>query len=208
MGRRQILKSLNTLREWFPWPAEPPEAPMDKIYAFSENQETWKAIEHFLPTDANLILELGSFYGASAAQMANLAVNSTIVCCDTWLGSPEFLLSDTYRPLIDRTKLYDQFLKNMWKYKERLIPLRDTSMNGILLLASLGIQPDFIYEDAAHDAYSVLADLESCHKCFSKARIVGDDYNFEGVAQAVQQFLKTHPDLSFRCGNRWYALNV
>ncbi len=199
-----VEPGIDSLKSMFPWPREKPEAVMDVIGTFPEQGTVWKAIEYFLPTDAKLIVELGTFYGASLRFMALHATQATLVAVDTWLGSPEFFLRKIAPP-IDNTRLYEQFCKNMWDMRERIIPVRNTTLNGLSLLLNLEIKPDFVYVDAAHDALSVLADLVAISSLGTGIRIVGDDYDAHGVQDAVQRYKAHCPGIKLEAGNRWFS---
>src|SRR5258707_15432761 len=56
-------------------------------------------------TQAEEIIEVGTWKGASAISMARHATSAvpgaTILCIDTWLGSSEIWADDTLRPLLN-----------------------------------------------------------------------------------------------------------
>src|SRR4029450_1612329 len=67
---------------------------------------------------------------------------------------------------------YQTFATNLWEYRDRLIPVRASSPDGLYMLARFGIQPDVIYLDADKSG----RELEICHRLFPKAILTGDDW--------------------------------
>ena len=61
---------------------------------------------------------------------------------------------------------------------------------------------DYVYIDGEHSYAAVWRDLNNY---FSKVKVggylIGDDYGWEGIAAAVQDFLAAHPDELFWLGN-------
>ena len=132
--------------------------------------------------EPSAIAEIGSFKGMSAYFMAKTTSGIPIYCIDHWKGSPEH-----ERMGIDTSKLYETFIVNCWEYRDRIKPIRRTSIGGLLFLKSKGIKPDIIYVDGAHDFASVYIDIHACLKLFPDATICGDDWTLKSVMEAVQQ---------------------
>jgi hypothetical protein len=84
------------------------------------------------------------------------------------------------------------FLANMWDYRTRLFPLRMTSLEGLAAIERLGAQPDLIYVDADHSADAVTHDLAACTRLFPGALLVGDDWQWPSVQEAVRCHASTH----------------
>lgn len=107
-------------------------------------------------SDPRVIIEVGSFKGASAAHMAQLAPDAKLYCVDHW--------ADWTNPDGSVTKgdlLFDQFLANMHLLGEtvarRIIPVRAKSLKGHVQVRHDGyLRPwrahgaDLIYIDADH----------------------------------------------------------
>ena len=83
--------------------------------------------------------------------------------------------------------LYETFLANMWPWRHRLFPLRMDTSTGLQAVAEMRAPVDLIYIDADHTHDGALADLRCAARCFPKALIAGDDWQWAGVRGAVTQ---------------------
>lgn len=178
---------LASLRRLFVWPPEKPAlSPVVEGY-FSPGHE--KALGQFVSGETKLVLELGSWLGKSTLWFLDRCPRATVVAVDTWLGSPEH-----YAPkpsLLGRLPtVYETFLVNCWPYRDRLIPMRTTSLVGLRLVKQAGLAPDLIYVDADHQYWAVKGDVQSAHELFPQARLIGDDYNWPGVKRAVDELAR------------------
>ena len=108
------------------------------------------------------------------------------------------MLDETARVL---PTLYDSFIANCWEQKDRILPLRMKTTDGLLWAKICALTPDLIYIDAGHDFIDVLSDLTQAHAMFPQARIVGDDFDWRDptrpthlntVKLAVQYFAAIH----------------
>jgi predicted O-methyltransferase YrrM len=157
-----------------------------------------KLIEAIRPT---LIVEVGTWLGASAVRMAGLLaehkIDGTIVCIDTWLGSPEHWLDAEARAALDLQggypTLYHQFMANVAAAgcSDVIVPIPQTGDGGARILARLGLVPDLVYIDGAHDAISVYSDISALWPLLRPGGVMfGDDYlgDWMGVVTAVNRF--------------------
>lgn len=147
-----------------------------------------------------LIVEVGSWLGASALHMASLAPEAEIICVDTWLGADEFWLtfdgkSDETRDLLLKNGypgVYYQFLSNIYHSdaKDRITPMPMPSRMASRLLSKLGVVPDLIYIDGSHQYEDVLDDLRHYWPLLRRGgTMFGDDYfTFMEVRHAVETF--------------------
>jgi len=153
-------------------------------------------------TKPRLIIEVGTWKGASALEMAaricELGLPTEIVCVDTWLGALEFWTNqnDPTRYLSLQLKhgyptVYYQFLANVCHqgFQERIIPFPQTSFIASLWFMHHGITADMIYIDASHEEKDVYEDLNQYWNILSENGVIfGDDYTWEGVRRAVNRF--------------------
>lgn len=181
---------------------------LDKRYYFPEDKpivknnpglRTWDEStvkNHVLPIlndETKLIVEVGSWVGWSADQFCKKAPNSKIICIDTWTGFAGYS-SRIKGDFEDR--VYDKFLANMWQWKNRIIPMRCHSGDGIRELGSLKLKPDLVYVDGDHDI-EVFDDIDASCYFFPDSIICGDDYNWQedkvklAVEQACKKYNKT-----------------
>lgn len=141
-----------------------------------------------LSAELQVAIELGSFLGVSSRAILNAAPHATLICVDHWRGSPEHLLTDApphWRRRIET--LYEGFLRNLWPWRERVIPLRADTLEGLAEIAAAGVVPELVYVDSEHTCDRVSRELAFCTEHWPAATIVGDDYNQAEVARAVQR---------------------
>jgi hypothetical protein len=89
--------------------------------------------------------------------------------------------------------LYEVFCRNNWKYKNRIIPLRQDTLVGLATVASCGVVPGLIYVDANHEYENVLAQLKLIHELFPSSIVTGDDWQaWPEVKRAVRDFSREY----------------
>jgi hypothetical protein len=183
--------SIETLRERYPWPASRPTVkivhPEIEGWFAGANRKMLGALidqRGELAAGPIIILELGSFRGLSSKFLAERSMGGdTLICVDHWLGSEEHHRRDDWRELL--STLYEVFLSNLWGFRDRVVPMRTTTLDGMKELQVLGIMPDIIYVDAAHDTESVYRDITTAQKFFPDAEICGDDWMHHSVRTGV-----------------------
>lgn len=171
------VTGLDALREMYPWPAIKPEASKGSI-GESGWGKGWPLPENIigsnLSEETRLVIELGTWLGNSARFILSHAPNATVICIDHWKGSPEHHgRKDTAESILT---LYEDFLSICWEHQARMIPVRETTLDGMRIISELGLVPDVVFIDAAHDYKSVKADLEMADRLFPESVIIGDDY--------------------------------
>ena len=151
-----------------------------------------------------LIVEVGTWKGASALEMARITreldLTTQIVCIDTWLGALEFWTDqeDPKRYLSLQLRhgyptAYYQFLANVCHqgFQDRIIPFPQTASIAALWFRYYGVTADVIYLDASHEEEDVYQDLCNYWELVSERGILfGDDYAWDGVRLAVDRFAK------------------
>ena len=164
-----------------------------------------------------LIIEVGSWKGASAVQMAKLlqekSIHGTLLCIDTWLGAIEHLAGE-YATSLQRKHgfptLYYQFLANVMhqNVQDRIIPLPNPSHIAARYLQKQNIQADLIYIDASHEAEDVYADVCQYWEVLKPNGVMfGDDYgdvSHIGVSIALHQFAKERNLHLKTIRNKWW----
>ena len=166
-----------------PWPATKPDVPPfpQPGWLFPGTREM---LARCVPSAVRLIVELGSWTGRSTRHLATLAPQATIIAIDHWQGSPEHQADPELARVLPR--LYETFLSECWTYRERIVPLKTDSRDGLHRVAEAGLRPDLVYIDADHAFEAVLADVQSSVELFPSAIIVGDDWDWDGVRAAVE----------------------
>ncbi len=136
-------------------------------------------------TRPKIIIEVGSWKGASAIHMGRLAkslcLDTKIICVDTWLGSYEHWANNMLPIKNGHPQIYEQFLANVVKLEMQdvIIPFPSTSTIAARLLRyHYKIQADLIYIDASHDYNDVSDDIKNYKPLLSeKGLMFGDDFS-------------------------------
>jgi hypothetical protein len=168
----------------------------DDVQGWGSDAPIFRAlIEQVQP---RLIIEVGSWKGASALHMAAqcdaLDLDTRILCVDTFLGAYEFIAAgDDARNLMKVygwPNVYYQFLANVIRANQlsRIIPFPQTSLIAARYLWHHQIRADLIYIDGSHDERDVYADICAYWPLLRRGGVLfGDDYeSFEGVRRAVE----------------------
>ena len=153
-------------------------------------------------TRPELIVEVGSWKGASAVTMARAmearGLAGGVLCVDTWLGALEFWTDreDASRHgSLNRRHgypcVYYTFLANVARrgLQGRIVPFPQTSLIAARWLAANAARPKLVYVDASHDEPDVAADLRAYWPLVAPGgALFGDDYDWDGVKAAVDGF--------------------
>jgi len=196
--------SLRRLAETYAWPDSQPEdaAPGQEQGWLGAGTEL--VLARVVKPTTQLVVELGSWLGLSTRYLADLAPQATVVSVDHWKGSSEHQNQERYRHLLPR--LYETFLARSWDYRDRVVPLRMSTLDGLRKVAEFGLQPNVIFFDAEHTFEAVTAELTLARQLFPKADLCGDDYDWRGVREGVNTFARRHGLTVDRFGTRGWRL--
>lgn len=164
-----------------------------------------------------LIIEVGTWKGASAIAMAEAAVKeelpTKILCIDTWLGALEFRMDhddpERFRALECRhgyPQVYYRFLANVCHtgHQNRIVPFPLDSASAAWWLLSHGVTADLIYIDASHEEEAVYQDLLDYRELLSPGgKIFGDDWDWASVRAAVSAFAKDNKLTVAQYHDKW-----
>lgn len=155
-----------------------------------------------------IIIEVGTWLGASAINMAkiskSLGLETKIFCVDTWLGAQEFWTWGKDTPDRDLKlkngypQVYFDFLSNVVQHEvqDRIIPVPCTSSIGRIVLEHYGIKADLAYIDGSHEYLDVKVDIANYLTILNSDGVIfGDDLNWPGVNQAVNESFKSYKTL-------------
>lgn len=150
-----------------------------------------------------LYLEVGTFMGHSAVAAARAFPDAAILAVDTFTGSAEHYIEAIQgsRPEKQLMALHEDRRPALWekahdlwaalRFDHRITAIPLPSTEAARLVKWLGLRPNVIYIDGAHDYDSVLADCRAWWPVLADGGImVGDDYydpRFQ-VAAALQAF--------------------
>lgn len=157
-------------------------------------------------TKPSLIIEVGTWKGQSAINMANFCkennMNTKIWCVDTWLGALEFwgeFKNSKERNLLLKNgypQIYYQFISNvvLSGVKDYIVPFPTTSLIGARYFRENNIKSKLIYIDASHEYEDVKMDINEYYKLLDNGGIIfGDDYeSWIGVKKSVNEFVETN----------------
>jgi hypothetical protein len=160
-----------------------------------------EAISRKSASEPLLIVEVGTWKGKSAINMATILKNSgrtnfKIVCIDTWLGAQEFW-TDRKGGIRDLhmvngyPNIFYTFTKNVKKlgHDDVIVPFPLSSTEAAYVLDYYKLRPDVIYIDAAHEYDAVKRDIELYWPLVAPGgTLLGDDYHWRGVSKAVDEF--------------------
>ncbi|KAI5073998.1 hypothetical protein GOP47_0012011 [Adiantum capillus-veneris] len=162
-----------------------------------------------------IILELGSYLGASAIHMATLAKSTFdhqvfIICVDDFRGWPGFRDKFKFHQTNGDVQLLYQFMQNVqtMNFTGNILPLPFSTTSAMSALCEWGVYADLIEVDAAHDFHSAWADINLGYSLLKPGGVMfGHDYytklDNRGVGRAVDLFarlkgLRVEPD-----GQHW-----
>jgi len=153
-------------------------------------------------TKPNTIIEVGTWLGASAINMAEetrkAGLETKIYCVDTWLGAEEFWTrwADTpERDLKCRNGLpqvYFDFLSNVVEHgvQDMIVPVTNTSHIGSMILKHRGVEAQLIYIDGSHEYEDVRRDIQDYMPILTSGGVMfGDDMGWKEVREAVEDSL-------------------
>ena len=190
---------MNILKKEFSFPKTKPK--------IEYNLQGWLAkgnqilLNKYVDRNMKIIFEFGSWKGLSATYILKRCNSKCIIICiDMWKG-------DTSIGFNVKDNLYEQFIINMWKYKNQVIPLKMDGRKAMKYLHNLKIKPDLIYLDMDHSYKEVKQDLQTIFKYFPNTLILGDDILYwDGVKQAVNEIEKESKIFNIEINQNCYAL--
>jgi hypothetical protein len=145
--------------------------------------------------DAKVVIDGGSFQGRSATHFLREAPNSMVICIDHWKGSEE------HQKREDVCDLYEIFLANMEPFRDRIIPVRASSIKGMNLVKWCNIKPDVILIDWAHDKESVYNDVYTAMMLFPGATLILDDWRRQAVRDGAYKAMAGFSHV-IECGDK------
>jgi predicted O-methyltransferase YrrM len=159
----------------------------------------WHAENHIFDdlveeTKPKVIIEVGSWKGASAAHLAAASekYGSKIYCVDPWLlvlGDEKG--DDGGRDHLGTPTVYNQFIRNFvgTEAAKRIYPIRNTGFATAQIFAGKGFRADLIYIDGSHEYQEAYLDVCSYDRLLSPAGIMfGDDINIRGTFAALIRY--------------------
>jgi hypothetical protein len=206
---RRLHPGLVELEKRYPWPQEKPNA--GEVPIGLVGWMTWDvqaALIHFSIWDEpRIYLELGSWFGLSMRMWLGNTPMGIGIAVDTWEGSADFKAREDIIPYLPISQ--QLFFDECWLYRDRLIPLKMRSLEGMQIVYDQGVRPNLIYIDADHTYEAVLADFSLALDLFPGAMIMGDDYlhpesSIFGVHRAVNDVARERGIGIMNSGHCWW----
>ena len=163
------------------------------IYTNVTKQELEKL--HELAKDKNICVEIGSYLGASSIAIASaLAEKNKLYCIDIFLSNksmrpdPQQLnrQNEKNKWINDKTSIFEVFLKNTEKYKNKITPIVDYSYNAINYFIENKIKVDLLFFDGDHTYEGIKTDYDLYFPLLNKGGvIVFHDYGWGTVKNFI-----------------------
>ena len=198
---------------------------MNPMHVYPEDLQGWGSSEPIFQTlierlRPRLIVEVGSWKGASAIHMAGLCkrlgLQTEIVCVDTWLGNwQHWNRQNGVGSKVDLRiqngfpMLYFQFLSNVIArgYTNIITPLPLTGVAAAKLFEQNKLSPDLIYIDGDHEYEAVNADIRAWVPLLSNEGVIlGDDYDWPGVQRAATEFASANKAWNLKTIDKKFTL--
>lgn len=180
----------------------------------SANFTMWRRMLSPLRDAPLRILEIGSWEGRSAVFFLNFFERATIVCIDTFGGSPEEY--SVYQHLgAQLAGIEARFDRNLAPFGPRVEKIKSRSQPALEGLAVKGRRFDLAYIDGGHRRDDVMADSAGVWRLLAPGGIViWDDYEWgkslppdERPQPAIDDFLRDHAG-QYRLLGRTYQLAI
>jgi predicted O-methyltransferase YrrM len=197
-------KAVHRLAEAHAWPAQCPEDPAPGQEQGWLGEGTELMLAQALSPKTRVVVELGAWLGMSTRYIADHAPQATVISVDHWRGSPEHQTQEHFQKLLPR--LYETFQARCWDYRERVVPLKMTTLDGLRAVAEAGVEPDLVFVDAEHSYEAVTAELTLIRQLFPGTTVGGDDYDWQEVREAVDRYARRHALVVDRFGARGWRL--
>jgi len=158
----------------------------------------FEAILDSLDCEPDILIEVGSFLGASAIVFGQIIkarkLKTKIICIDTFLGSTfHWERADRRNPLNIRNgypMMFFDFLNNVKSFSLDgiICPFPTTSLDAAAFLQRNEVTANLTYIDSSHDEITTRAECEA-YWPITRNVLFGDDFGDEwGVPKAVRGF--------------------
>lgn len=195
MNKKEVLKRLGNLPDAF---EDFVPIPNTKLIGWNGDLPIFgELIKEIKP---KLIIEVGSWYGQSSANMANALKmlgleDSVLICVDTWLGSSDHWLDPNLRELLEfkngMPTFYNRFLTNMInaEVQDWVVPFPLPSSIAATILKESKLKAELVYLDGSHECSDVYNDLLNYWDLLElNGYLLMDDADWSGPMDAVKAF--------------------
>jgi predicted O-methyltransferase YrrM len=146
----------------------------------------------------SIVVEIGSYLGASTCFLAAGLKSDTIYCIDTWQN-------DAMTEGIRDT--YSEFRKNTERYRDKIIEIRGWSYDVVDRIRSLNKQINLLFIDGDHSYEGVKKDWDLYSPMLGKGSIViFHDYGWaEGVQRVIHEDVISSVRKQKSLPNMWWG---
>jgi hypothetical protein len=165
----EAAMSIDSLRHKYPWPGTCPTVP-EKWHGCLP-PETEEMLKQHLKENTTVVVELGASLGLVPRAILETAPKATVICIGDWGGSSDH---QRHRGRASGESLpYSTFLRNLWHWRDRVVPIRANSQDGLRQMAEARLVPELVYLDVDHTYESVSRELNFCTAHWPTATILG-----------------------------------
>ena len=193
-------KGIAGLKQAFPWPKAPPsEKPCkDGVWLGPGNR---RLLDASLNQDTRLVLDLGNWNALTTRHIAKSAPRATIISVD----HPPLGTSDGDHPHWKSMVggAHSLWIANAWDLRERIVPVRATTTEGLRLVKQAGIQPELIHFDPDHSRDEFQEAIELARRLFPRATLLGDDWLWSRARAKILEVAARYGYWIEVCGNAW-----
>jgi predicted O-methyltransferase YrrM len=159
----------------------------------------WRRVLTPLRQQPVRIVEIGSFEGRSAVFFLRFLPLSTIVCIDTFAGTPAE--SEVYKCLEQQMRTAEaRFDRNVAPFASRVEKIKSRSADVLPRLIAAGRRFDLAYIDGGHRHQDVMDDSDGVWQILAPGgTLIWDDYEWaphfapeERPKPAIDAFLRAH----------------
>jgi hypothetical protein len=160
------------------------------------------------------IIELGSWFGKSTSFiLENMKNDTKLYCFDKFQNVANSTYSYNEKSPMDNfyftTPRYETFCKNIASYikpNKKCFTIKYDVNQFIKILNNKFIIPNIIFIDAIKKKSALLKILSDIFNQYKDIIVIGDDYVFDSVKEAVHQFIDINSKLNYYVNNVSYLL--
>lgn len=198
------------LLEFFKFSGVQPYIESDRKKGWGSSDPVFERLIREVKPD--VILELGTYLGASALHMANVSqrvgLSPLILCVDDFRGwiDPSHKIMKLVQMVNGQSVLLYKFIKNVLSenFQDMILPIPFSVDHATDFFCSSGIKADLIEVDAGHTFLSAWSDITSAFPLLSANGVMfGHDWKNKKVRRAANLFADMNNMWLEKDGNHW-----
>ncbi len=195
------VSPIKALSQAFPWPKEVPSLGIVCQQPVRRTEQTTRLLAGALSSETRLVVQLGARSGSCSVFIAERPSGAAVVTIDQW----ETILATHGQPQrhSDLATAYDTFLSTCWPYRDRIIPLSMTPLEGLKTLATYSLLPDIVYMYSYDSPVDLLSILAFSRRLFPGAVLMGEEPSQSVLRGIVTDFARRNGLSVGIVGNGW-----